>query len=29
MRRGEALPRVRPETPLAKALLEMTRKGWG
>jgi arabinose-5-phosphate isomerase len=29
MRRGEALPRVRPETPLAEGLLEMTRKGLG
>jgi arabinose-5-phosphate isomerase len=29
MRRGDALPRVRPDTPLSKALLEMTRTGLG
>jgi len=29
MRRGEALPRVRPDTPLSAALLEMTRTGLG
>ncbi len=29
MRRGEALPRVGRQTPLSKALLEMTRKGLG
>lgn len=29
MRRGEQLPRVGPETPLAAGLLEMTRKGLG
>ena len=29
MRSGEALPRVTPDTPLAKGLLEMSRKGLG
>jgi arabinose-5-phosphate isomerase len=29
MRRGDRLPRVRPDTPLADALIEMTRKGLG
>jgi arabinose-5-phosphate isomerase len=29
MRRGDALPRVGPEAPLAEGLLEMTRKGLG
>ncbi|HEX4052470.1 MAG TPA: KpsF/GutQ family sugar-phosphate isomerase [Steroidobacteraceae bacterium] len=29
MRRGDALPRVRPSAPLAEGLLEMTRKGLG
>jgi arabinose-5-phosphate isomerase len=29
MRRGDKLPQVRPETPLAEGLLEMTRKGLG
>jgi arabinose-5-phosphate isomerase len=29
MRTGEALPRVRPETPLGEGLLEMSRKGLG
>jgi len=29
MRRGDALPRVRPDTPLSAALLEMTRTGLG
>jgi arabinose-5-phosphate isomerase len=29
MRRGDALPRVRPAAPLAQGLLEMTRKGLG
>jgi arabinose-5-phosphate isomerase len=29
MRRDDALPRVRPDTPLSKALLEMTRTGLG
>ncbi len=29
MRRGELLPCVRPDTPLAEGLLEMTRKGLG
>ncbi|HEY7928654.1 MAG TPA: KpsF/GutQ family sugar-phosphate isomerase [Steroidobacteraceae bacterium] len=29
MRRDEALPRVRPDAPLAEGLLEMTRKGLG
>lgn len=29
MRRGDALPRIRPTAPLAEGLLEMTRKGLG
>ena len=29
MRRGDTLPRVRPDTPLAEGLLEMSRKGLG
>ncbi|HEY4881056.1 MAG TPA: KpsF/GutQ family sugar-phosphate isomerase [Steroidobacteraceae bacterium] len=29
MRRGDSLPRVGPETPVAEGLLEMTRKGLG
>ncbi len=29
MRRGDALPRVRPDTPLSDALLELTRTGLG
>lgn len=29
MRRGDALPRIRPSAPLAEGLLEMTRKGLG
>ena len=29
MRRGEQLPRIAPEAPLAEGLLEMTRKGLG
>ena len=29
MRRGDRLPRVRPDTPLSDALIEMTRKGLG
>jgi arabinose-5-phosphate isomerase len=29
MRRGDSLPRVSPETPVAEGLLEMTRKGLG